>query len=172
LLSLIFYFLGLSQEPKPKEDSKKWFGYYNWATRCNSEFSPEVELETPTLEEVKCFEIENVFWNFGSIDHPSEPWAVDLDTKNGIQEYLEVIHCQEDLHQIAREARQAVKWAVELKNHKKLIVFMSCYRLIGEFPLVNMKNKRILMLKNFNRTWTLQLHYPTWCPPKTHPEEI
>jgi hypothetical protein len=70
-------------------------------------------LDTPTFDEVKGFDIENNFWNLGSLDHPSEPWAVDSKTKDGIQAYLEVTHCQDELHQIARETRQGMKWAIE-----------------------------------------------------------
>ncbi|KNE87833.1 hypothetical protein PSTG_18776, partial [Puccinia striiformis f. sp. tritici PST-78] len=92
---------------------KKWTSYNNRATAFNTEFSPQVELGTPAFEEVKALGIDNLFWNVGRLDHPSEPWAVDPSTQEGIQAYLIVSHCQDELHRIAREARQAVKWAID-----------------------------------------------------------
>ncbi|KAI7942707.1 hypothetical protein MJO28_012734 [Puccinia striiformis f. sp. tritici] len=92
---------------------KKWTSYNNRATAFNTEFSPQVEVGTPAFEEVKALGIDNLFWNVGRLDHPSEPWAVDPSTQEGIQAYLIVSHCQDELHRIAREARQAVKWAID-----------------------------------------------------------
>jgi hypothetical protein len=91
---------------------KKWTAYNNQASNYNSEFTPETELETPTFDEIKQFGIKNTFWNSGWLDHPNKAWAVDLDTQKGIQAYLTITHCQDELHRIAREARQAVKWAL------------------------------------------------------------
>ncbi|PLW34300.1 hypothetical protein PCASD_17275 [Puccinia coronata f. sp. avenae] len=90
---------------------KKWTAYNNQASNYNLEFTPETELETPTFDEIKQFGIKNTFWNSGWLDHPNKAWAVDLDTQKGIQAYLTITHCQDELHRIAREARQA-----KLKN--------------------------------------------------------
>ncbi|KAA1110581.1 hypothetical protein PGT21_026603 [Puccinia graminis f. sp. tritici] len=92
---------------------KKWISYNNWATSFNSDFSPEVPLETPSFDDVKAFGIDNFFWSTSRLDHPSEPWAVDVNTQKGIQAYLTVTHCQDELRRIAREARQTVTWAIE-----------------------------------------------------------
>ncbi|KAA1129025.1 hypothetical protein PGTUg99_024303 [Puccinia graminis f. sp. tritici] len=92
---------------------KKWISYNNRATSFNSDFSPEVPLETPSFDDVKAFGIDNFFWSTSRLDHPSEPWAVDVNTQKGIQAYLTVTHCQDELRRIAREARQTVTWAIE-----------------------------------------------------------
>ncbi|EFP94121.2 uncharacterized protein PGTG_20181, partial [Puccinia graminis f. sp. tritici CRL 75-36-700-3] len=92
---------------------KKWISYNNRATSFNSDFSPEVPLETPSFDDVKAFGINNFFWSTSRLDHPSEPWAVDVNTQKGIQAYLTVTHCQDELRRIAREARQTVTWAIE-----------------------------------------------------------
>ncbi|KAA1065754.1 hypothetical protein PGT21_009265 [Puccinia graminis f. sp. tritici] len=92
---------------------KKWISYNNRATSFNSDFSPEVPLETPSFDDVKAFGIDNFFWSTSQLDHPSEPWAVDVNTQKGIQAYLTVTHCQDELRRIAREARQTVTWAIE-----------------------------------------------------------
>ncbi|KAH9817964.1 hypothetical protein DFH28DRAFT_888967 [Melampsora americana] len=47
--------------------------------------SPSMLL--PTFEEVKAFEIADVFWNMGHLTHPDEPWAVNLSTQSGIQAF-------------------------------------------------------------------------------------
>ncbi|KAH9448587.1 hypothetical protein Pst134EA_027896 [Puccinia striiformis f. sp. tritici] len=91
---------------------KKWFAYDNRAQNYNSEFEPRVPLDTPTLEEVKSFMVGDSFWNMGPLSHPDEPWAVDLNVQRGIEAYLSLTHCEDELHLIAREARQAVKWGI------------------------------------------------------------
>ncbi|OAV92783.1 hypothetical protein PTTG_04955 [Puccinia triticina 1-1 BBBD Race 1] len=91
---------------------KKWLAYSNRAEAHNSDFTPRTPLSTPTLEEVKSCGIKDSFWNMGALSHPDEPWAIDSDVQKGIQAYLTLTHCQDELHRIAREARQAVQWAI------------------------------------------------------------
>jgi hypothetical protein len=69
-------------------------------------------LPTPTLDDVKSFDMDEPFWNIGLLDHSNEPWAVDANTQKGIQAYLIVERCDKELRQIAREARQAIRWAI------------------------------------------------------------
>ncbi|KAH9472605.1 hypothetical protein Pst134EA_003212 [Puccinia striiformis f. sp. tritici] len=96
----------------------KWLAYDHRAQNYNSEFTPQTALETPTLEEVKSFGMEDAFWNMGPVSHPNEPWAIDSNIQKGISAYLTLIHCQDELNRISREARQAVKWA--LQRDKKM----------------------------------------------------
>ncbi|POW15349.1 hypothetical protein PSTT_02240 [Puccinia striiformis] len=70
-------------------------------------------LETPTLEEVKSFGMEDAFWNMGPVSHPNEPWAIDFKHTERHQRLPYLIHCQDELNRISREARQAVKWAIQ-----------------------------------------------------------
>ncbi|KAI7942193.1 hypothetical protein MJO28_012220 [Puccinia striiformis f. sp. tritici] len=91
----------------------KWLAYDHRAQNYNSEFTLPTALETPTLEEVKSFGMEDAFWNMGPVSHPNEPWAIDLNIQKGISAYLTLIHCQDELNRISREARQAVKWAIQ-----------------------------------------------------------
>ncbi|POW02610.1 hypothetical protein PSTT_11651 [Puccinia striiformis] len=96
----------------------KWLAYDHRAQNYNSEFTPQTALETPTLEEVKSFGMEDAFWNMGPVSHPNKPWAIDSNIQKGISAYLTLIHCQDELNRISREARQAVKWA--LQRDKKM----------------------------------------------------
>lgn len=45
------------------------------------------QLQLPTLEEVKSMTVDDNFWNIGSLTHPNEPWAMDVNTQNGIRAY-------------------------------------------------------------------------------------
>ncbi|OAV86997.1 hypothetical protein PTTG_02018 [Puccinia triticina 1-1 BBBD Race 1] len=101
---------------------KKWTAYNTRAINFNSEFSHELPLATPTFEEVKGLGIESPFWNTSQLDHPSEAWAVDLNTQKGIQAYLTLTHCQDELHRIAREIRQALKWAIERSRNMEQLL--------------------------------------------------
>ncbi|POV96465.1 hypothetical protein PSTT_15633 [Puccinia striiformis] len=99
----------------------KWLAYDHRAKNYNSEFTLQTALETPTLEEVKSFGMEDAFWNMGPVSHPNEPWAIDLNIQKGISAYLTLIHCQDELNRISREARQAVKWAIQ--RDKKMEIY-------------------------------------------------
>ncbi|PLW50110.1 hypothetical protein PCASD_01893 [Puccinia coronata f. sp. avenae] len=97
---------------KMKHLKNKWNSYNHRAIDYNTTFNPQVELPTPTLDDVKSFDMDEPFWNIGLLNHPNEPWAVDAKTKKGIQAYLIVERCDKELCQIAQEARQAIKWAI------------------------------------------------------------
>ncbi|KAA1112652.1 hypothetical protein PGT21_005026 [Puccinia graminis f. sp. tritici] len=92
----------------------KWTSYYTRATNYNSIYSPQIEVPTPTFEDVRSYNVENPFWNIGSLEHPKEPWANDSNTQKGIQANLTITHCHDELRRIAREVRQAIKWSMEL----------------------------------------------------------
>jgi len=98
---------------KMKLMKAKWTAYTFRANNYNSTFSPEIELATPCFEEVQELEMDEPFWTIGSLDHPGEPWATNLNTQKGIQAYLHISHCHDEMTQISREARQAVKLAIQ-----------------------------------------------------------
>jgi hypothetical protein len=91
---------------------KKWKAYVQQAKNYNSEFLPEHVLATPDLDEVKRISLEDGFWNMGQLTHPDEAWAVDPNVQKGIEAYLTLTNCQDELRRIARKGRQAVKWAI------------------------------------------------------------
>ncbi|KAA1135129.1 hypothetical protein PGTUg99_017414 [Puccinia graminis f. sp. tritici] len=93
---------------------KKWLAYNNRAESYNSEFSPGRILATPTLDDVKAYGIDNVFWNMGALSHPDEPWVVNLNVQQGIQAYLTLTHCHDKLRGIYRETRQATQWVIKI----------------------------------------------------------
>ncbi|KAI7947769.1 hypothetical protein MJO28_009677, partial [Puccinia striiformis f. sp. tritici] len=78
-------------------------------------------METPNFDQVKAMDLNDHFWNIGSITHPDEPWAVDFNVCRGIDAHLVVSHCEEELKQISREVRQAVGWASALDGILKLL---------------------------------------------------
>jgi hypothetical protein len=98
---------------KMRHLKNKCNSYNQQAIDYNTAFNPQVELPTPKLDDVKSFDMDEPFWNIGLLDHPNEPWAVDANTQKGIQAYLIVERCDEELRQIAREARQAIRWAIK-----------------------------------------------------------
>jgi len=91
----------------------KWTGYTIRAEEYNATYLPEIEIDTPTFDEVKELGMDQPFCMIGSLDHPKEPWANQLNTKKGIEAYLVIEHCHDELKRISREARQAVKWAIQ-----------------------------------------------------------
>jgi hypothetical protein len=95
-------------------------------------YSPQIEVPTPTFEDVRSYDVENPFRNIGSLQHPKEPWANDSNTQKGIQANLTITHCQDELRRISREVRQAIKWSMEVLL--KLTSILD-HLDIGEFPL-------------------------------------
>jgi hypothetical protein len=107
---------------KMKHLKNKWASYNHRANDYNTKFTPEIYLPTPTLDEVKAYQMDHAFWSIGLLDHPHEPWAADTDTKQGIQAYLLLTHTEDELRRISREARQAVEWAIQ-KGQKLQLVY-------------------------------------------------
>ncbi|KAH9811811.1 hypothetical protein DFH28DRAFT_931486 [Melampsora americana] len=86
--------------------------YIRLAKRYNEDFTPNPLLHTPTLQEVEEMDLCHPFLNFGSLIHSTEPWAVDKATQEGMEAYINVCRCTEELRRIAKEARQMLNWAV------------------------------------------------------------
>ena len=85
--------------------------------------SPIIQL--PTLEEVKDLTVDDPFWNVGSLTHPNERWAVDIDTQNGIQAYRTLKSCEEELRRIAQEVRKMVRWSLAMEEKLEELLNLS-----------------------------------------------
>ncbi|EGG03984.1 uncharacterized protein MELLADRAFT_89768 [Melampsora larici-populina 98AG31] len=81
---------------------RKHATYWRLANDYNIEFQPDTPLDTPSLQEVEAM--------------PLKPWAIDDATQEGIEAYITICRCQEELRRIAKEARQMVCWAVEYQD--------------------------------------------------------
>lgn len=57
-------------------------------------------------------DIEDPFWNIGHLTHPNEDWAVNQSTQAGIEAYLKVRSCSEELRRIGIEVLQVVDWSI------------------------------------------------------------
>jgi hypothetical protein len=90
---------------KVKLLKQKWLSYNTKAEAYNEIYSPEAEMATPSLEEVKSMDLLDHFWNVGALTHLDEPWAVDIHAQEGILAFF------------AREAHQAVDWAISKSSH-------------------------------------------------------
>jgi hypothetical protein len=95
---------------------KKVATYLRHANKYNEVFDPVPKLATPTFQEVEQMEFGDPFLDCGNLTHPEEPWAVDPDTQEGIQAYLIMSRCKEELRRLSKEARQIVRWALEYQG--------------------------------------------------------
>ncbi|EFP80172.2 uncharacterized protein PGTG_05397 [Puccinia graminis f. sp. tritici CRL 75-36-700-3] len=98
---------------KMKHLKSKWTSYNQKALNYNENHSTNISVATPVFEDVRSMGLDDPFWNMGSLSHPNEPWAINSTIKEGIEAILMSTHCNDELHRISREARQAIKWAVE-----------------------------------------------------------
>lgn len=80
-----------------------------------------IDIDIPALDEVRGYPIEHRFWDIGALTHPDEPWAVDEATRNGIEAYLKMSRCEEELGRISREAFQMIKWAITMRDRVKAL---------------------------------------------------
>ncbi|KAH9823027.1 hypothetical protein DFH28DRAFT_880781, partial [Melampsora americana] len=99
-----------------RELRRKHSTYNRLAGNYNATFAPNEPLATPTLMEVERMEITDPFFNCGNLTHPQEPWAVDPRTQDGIEAYLDVQRCEEELRRIAKEARQMMNWGLAFQD--------------------------------------------------------
>ena len=92
--------------------TKKWKTFQDHIIKYNRAYPSENLLINYTLDEAKKLTLGDMFWNFGHLTHPNEPWAVDIDTQRGIQAYLSLCRCKEELRRISREVKQLLKWCL------------------------------------------------------------
>jgi hypothetical protein len=94
---------------------RKWTSYQTQVTAYNNT-RPFSNMPCPTHEEAKRLPFEDVFWNMGAFSHPTEKWAVDPGTIQGIQAFLLHRSCKEELRRIGRETQQMVLHALETEE--------------------------------------------------------
>lgn len=86
---------------KQKMVAKKFFTYENEVRKYHRTFRNGVRIECPSLAAVRFMKLEDSFWDIRDLNHPAEPWAVDCDTKEGIQAFLTFRNCVEELQRMA-----------------------------------------------------------------------
>ncbi|EHS63883.1 uncharacterized protein PGTG_20865 [Puccinia graminis f. sp. tritici CRL 75-36-700-3] len=145
----------------------KWTSYNQKANYYNTTYLPEILVSTPTFESIKSMDLSDQFWNMGALTHPDEPWAVNPHVQKGISAYLTVSHCQEELSPVAREARQAIKWAISQESRmvklldllqrenptdfeSELCAKHSCSRLVLDSIYDNLAKKNCLVWMAWN----------------------
>lgn len=100
---------------KNTELRRKHSTYNRLALSYNDTFSPNPFLPTPSLVDVERMDIGDPFFDCGSLSHPKEPWAIDPVTQDGIEAYLDLQRCEEELRRIAKEVRQMMNWGLEFQ---------------------------------------------------------
>lgn len=108
---------------KQKKFRSRWTTYNTAVQNYNRGRARDRRIPLLSFEEVKSYDIEHDFWNIGHLTHPNEKWAVDLNTQRGIEAFLNVRGCKEELRRIAQEVRQMVLFA--LSTEERLKVFSS-----------------------------------------------
>lgn len=94
---------------------RKWQSYQTKIETFNASHPAHPLPDSPTFEEIKQYNLEHVFWNIGSLMHPDEMWAVDESVQQGVQVWLILQRCDEQLRRDAREVRQLLQAAVRTK---------------------------------------------------------
>ncbi|EGF98247.1 uncharacterized protein MELLADRAFT_96060 [Melampsora larici-populina 98AG31] len=94
---------------------RKWESYRLQVTKYNA-IRPLSHLTCPKIDESKALPFEDIFWNVEPLSHPSERWAVDPGTIEGIQSYLKYRSSCEELRRIGREVRQMVLASLQTDN--------------------------------------------------------
>lgn len=93
----------------------KWKIYNEKVEEFNGKYRRQGIAGCPPLEDVRRMDFEDDFWNNGLLTHPNERWAVDPPTQDGIQAWLTVQRCDEELRRIAREVRQLIRSTLWMK---------------------------------------------------------
>lgn len=94
---------------------RKYQSYKNEAEKYNQTFRNTPKIPCPSISVVRSLKLDDNFWDIGELTHPDKPWAVDPDTKVGIQVFLTVRNCEEELRRIAREVRQMIRSALHME---------------------------------------------------------
>lgn len=99
----------------------KFNTYERNVEKFNHDFPNAEPLVCPSFEEMKRLSLADCFWDIGQLTHPGQPWAVDQETQEGIRAYLDMSHAWDELRQISRECRQAIKWALGMEDKLSLL---------------------------------------------------
>ncbi|KAH9807908.1 hypothetical protein DFH28DRAFT_1088614 [Melampsora americana] len=99
----------------------KFNTYQRLVNSFSSDFPQEVGFECPTFEDMRALSVYDAFWDIGQVTHPTEAWAVDQKTQDGIQAHLSMTHALDELSRLARECRQMVKWALDVDEKASFV---------------------------------------------------
>lgn len=102
-------------------------------------FRNDVILPCPNLATVRSLHLDDTLWDIGALTHPAEPWASDPDTKVGIQAFLTLRNCEEELRRIAREVRKMIQSASNMATKIDSVYTLSA---VCNFPLFLSISKR------------------------------
>lgn len=94
---------------------RKWTSYKSQVTAYNA-IAPHTNMACPLLNDAKRLPVEDIFWNVGALTHPTEKWAVDVGTIEGIQAFLQQRSCVEELRRTGREAQQMVYQTLKIEE--------------------------------------------------------
>lgn len=120
----------------------KWNTFHDLVVKYNETYDPNDSIVCPNLERVHKMDIEDSFWNIGNLTHPDEDWAVNPATQTGIQAYLKVRSCTEELRRIGLEVLHVIDWSLRmavklesLKITRDVGMYYSCssWAQIGSF---------------------------------------
>ncbi|KAH9807212.1 hypothetical protein DFH28DRAFT_1101289 [Melampsora americana] len=116
-------------QDKQRALKDKYNVYLGNVDKFNTEYPSPQPIECPSLEEILRMSLADHFWDIGQLTHPEEAWAVDQDTRDGIQAYLDASHSHDEIRRVGRECRQAAKWALD--RQEKLSAFSTSLELEG-----------------------------------------
>ncbi|KAH9813484.1 hypothetical protein DFH28DRAFT_896475, partial [Melampsora americana] len=111
----------------------KYTTFHRLVTSFNTEFPSPTPIACHSFEILRGLKVYDPFWDLGQLTHPGEAWAVDQNTQEGIQAYLNMTHARDELARLSRECRQMMRWA--LKIDENISVFQTAVAL--EDPDVN-----------------------------------
>ncbi|KAH9825260.1 hypothetical protein DFH28DRAFT_1077634 [Melampsora americana] len=120
-------------EEKQTTFKAKYTTFYCLVTSLNTEFPSPTPIACHSFEILRGLKVYDPFWDLGQLTHPGEAWAVDQNTQEGIQAYLNMTHARDQLARLSRECRQMMRWA--LKIDENISVFQTAVAL--EDPNVN-----------------------------------
>lgn len=99
---------------KQRMVARKWKTYETEVAAYHKAFRGRARLRCPDLNSVRSLKLDDPFWDTGDLTHPNEPWAVDPDTKLGMQAFLTSQNSEEELRRMAREVRQMIQSALDM----------------------------------------------------------
>lgn len=108
----------------------KYTTFHRLVSQFNTNFPQPTPIDCPSFEILRGLNVYDPFWDLGQLTHPGEPWAVDHNTQEGIQTYLAMTHARDELARLGREARQMIKWALDIDD--KLSVLRTALAVEGE----------------------------------------
>lgn len=80
---------------KQRVVKRKYQIYKNEAKKYNQKFRNTINIPCPSISTAWSLKIDDKFWDIGELTQSDQPWAVDPDTKVGIQAFLTVRNCEE-----------------------------------------------------------------------------